>query len=54
MIIICVNDLQSERLGISGSLVLADFVLLPGIDVGITIIYNGSNAVLKQSLYDCA
>ena len=52
MVIIRVNDLQAERFGISGALVLADLVFLLWIDIGVTIIYDRSNAVLQQSLDD--
>ena len=54
MVIIRVNDFQTERLRISRAFVLADLVFLLGIDVGIAIIYYRRDPVLHQRLNDCA
>ena len=52
MVIIRVNDFQTERLRISRAFVLADLIFLKRIYVRITIIYDRSDVVLHHRLDD--
>ena len=52
VVIIGVNDLQSQRLRIARTFVLTDVILFTGIDIGIAIIDGGRDAMLHQALDD--
>ena len=52
VIVIGIHYLQAKRLGITGTLVLADVVLFEGIDIGIAIVDDGSDAILHQAFDD--
>lgn len=52
MVVVGINDIKPERLGIAAALVLSDKVFLLRVDVGVTIIYGGAYAVGQQTLND--
>jgi hypothetical protein len=54
MVVVLVYYLQSQLLGISCTLVLADKILFLGEDVGVAIIKHWADAVLHHPLYDGA
>ena len=52
VVVVSIHNLKSKRLRIARALVLAYEVLLLRVDVGIAIIDDRCDAVLKQALYD--
>jgi hypothetical protein len=54
MVVVLVYYFQSQLLGISCTLVLADEILLLGENIGIAIIKYGANIVLQHPFYDSA
>ena len=51
---VVINPLDAERLGMSLRFVLADLVLLEGVDIGIEIVDDGRDVMRQQPLYDSA
>ena len=54
VVVVRIYDLQTEGLGIAGALVLADLIFLARVDIWIAVIYDGSDPVFHQALYDGA
>ena len=54
VVVVRIYDLQTEGLGIAGALVLADLIFLARVDIWIAVIYDGSDSVFHQALYDGA
>ena len=53
VVIVGINDLKSESLGITCALILADFILLPRKYIRIAVIDDGSDSVIHKRLDDC-
>jgi hypothetical protein len=45
---VTINPLNSEAFGMAFTLVLADLVLLKGVDIGIIIEYGGTHTIIEQ------
>lgn len=54
VVVVSIYDLQTEGLGIAGALVLADLIFLARVDIWIAVIYDGSDPVFHQALYNSA
>lgn len=52
VVIVVVNDVESERLGIARAFVFSNLVFFLRIDVRITVIYSRCNAMLHQAFDD--
>ena len=52
MVVVVVDDVEAERLGIAGAFVFSDFVFLQREDVRIAIIYSRCDAVLHHAFDD--
>lgn len=48
VVIVTINPLNSEAFGMAFALVLADLVLLKGVDIGIIIEYGGTHTIIEQ------
>jgi hypothetical protein len=53
MVVIGIDNLQTERPGISGAFVFPLDIFLVWIDVGIAVVYDRSDSVLHEILYYC-
>ena len=54
MIVVGIDDFQTEGFGIAGALPLADLIFLARIDVGIAVVYDRSDSMIHQTLDDGA
>lgn len=53
MVVVVVDDLQTERLRVARALIFPDFILLERVNIGVAVIYIRCHAVLHQAFDDC-